>query len=206
MTRDCTPAYPASLTGRATISGRFTDAGGVASYDFEERSASRGRTLGTWHVVATGRTGASYSTGLLAPGSEACLRMRSRDSVGNVSPWTVAKCTTLPLDNTWMSGGVTHRSTIALGGTYRALDAVGSRVVLAGQYGRQVVVTFLCGPGRATAQVYLGSRSIGTGSLGARQVGRCTRVFTLSGDAAGSLQIVQRNRGVVDVDAIAIGR
>lgn len=199
-------AYPASFTGRATISGRFTDAGGVATYDFEQRSASRGGTLGTWHVVATGRTGASYSTGLLAAGSEACLRMRSRDSVGNVSPWTVAKCTTLPLDDTWMSGGVTHRSTIALGGTYRALGAVGSRVVLAGQYGRQVVVTFLCGPGRATAQVYLGSRSIGTASLGAHQVGRCTRVFTLSGDAAGPVQIVQRSRGVVDVDAIAIGR
>lgn len=198
--------YPSSLTGRASISGTFFDEDGVASYDFEARSAPRGRDFGAWQAVASARTSPSYVTGYLAAGSETCLRMRSRDTVGNVSPWTAAKCTTLPLDSTWLSGGATYRSSLALGGSFRALTSNGARVRLAGQYGRQVVVTFLCGPGRAAAQVYLGSRSLGSTSLTASRVSRCTRTFTAPRDTAGSVQIVQRSRGVVDVDAIAAGR
>jgi hypothetical protein len=74
-------------------------ASGTTAYDVQHRSAGYNGVFGApvlWQA-GTSATSALFSG---SPGSTYCFSTRALDAVGNVSPWSVEKCTALPLMNT----------------------------------------------------------------------------------------------------------
>lgn len=198
--------YLAALQGTLTMSASFVDDHSVVSHDIESRYAGPGQKLSEWKSAGSAVASAAFTSGTLKPGAEACVRMRGRDDVGNVSGWTAARCTTVPTDSSSMTGGTTIKSSLALGGTFRRLSSSGAKVSLGTQVGHEVLLSFICGPGRAKADVYAGGKLLGRVSLATTSARRCAKLLTVEAGFSGNVSVVQRGSGYVDVDAIAVGR
>jgi hypothetical protein len=61
-------------------------------FDVRMRAASTTGTLGAWKTVRSATTARSYTT-TVRTGHEACFEVRARDTAGNVSAWSKARCT-----------------------------------------------------------------------------------------------------------------
>jgi Fibronectin type III domain len=137
-----------------------TDSGsGVASYDVQQRSAAWNGGFGAWSSVASSTTTTAISvTGAL--GHEYCFEIRARDHAGNVSGWSAAHCTTLPLDDralTAGSGWSRVKDSAAYRGTLTRTATKGSKLTLSGaQVARIALVVRTCSS-CGKVGIYLGS-------------------------------------------------
>ncbi len=93
------PAAATQLARVFAVRWGGSDAGsGVGSYDVRYTRAAWNGKPGTPVPWKAGTTATSGSfTG--SPGYEYCFSVRARDHVGNVSGWSAARCTALPLDD-----------------------------------------------------------------------------------------------------------
>ena len=98
------PRAPFSL-GTITARWRASDAGSglaAAPYDVRWARGAHGKALGSYRVLATGIKATSV-TRILSAGTMGCFEVRAHDVVGNMSPWTVARCTAVALDDSAMN-------------------------------------------------------------------------------------------------------
>lgn len=73
-----------------------TDVSGIRSYDVQVRTAKWGNVPGSWTAWKT-RVAAESATYPGEPGRSYCFRVRAEDMAGNVSAWSGARCTALPM-------------------------------------------------------------------------------------------------------------
>lgn len=193
--------------GGVSFTYRATDAFGVGSYDVQWRSAAYGGGLGGWVTArsATTRTTLTRST---TPGSEWCFRFRARDLAGNVSGWSSARCSSLALENTWMSrAGRTKvlASSYAADRSVTQLDAGGASVQTQRSLsGRALAFWAISGPTRGRVAVYVGGVRLTTVST--RSATTARRLYTVTTSRSGVVRLARMGTGSVAVDAIAIER
>jgi hypothetical protein len=98
-------ALPTYTLGKATFSWTGTDAGsGVANYDVRYRKAAWNGTFGNYTTPAAGTaTKARSLTLATGAGYTYCFSVRAHDAVGNISGWTIDRCTAVPLDDRALS-------------------------------------------------------------------------------------------------------
>lgn len=73
-----------------------TDESGIRSYDVQVRTAKWGSLAGAWTAWKT-RATAESATYPGEPGRSYCFRVRAEDNAGNMSAWSGARCTALPM-------------------------------------------------------------------------------------------------------------
>ncbi|WP_143448342.1 hypothetical protein [Kineosporia sp. A_224] len=186
-----------------------TDDVAVSSYDAGVRTAASGSGLGPWTAPATwqGIT-ATSRTWSVAPGEDACFRVRARDAAGNVSPYSATKCVTVPLDDRALaaSAGTTRLAdTRALGGTATRLDRSGASVSLTGQTGRQIAVVVLKGPGQGSVEVLADGVRLGSVPLAATSWKRVT-VSMPATTFTGAVTVRSTSSAPARVDGLAVLR
>jgi hypothetical protein len=82
-----------------TVRWSATDSGsGIASYDVRYRQAPWNGSFGNITLWRSATTATSV-TFAGAPGNTHCFSTRARDKAGNVSAWSVERCTAVPLDD-----------------------------------------------------------------------------------------------------------
>jgi len=123
------------LSNRITLSYTASDADSPTgiTYDVQSRTAASNAGFGSYTDLAHTTTARSLSrTG--SPGHEYCFRVRARDAVGNVSPWTPDRCTVVPLDDRAMasitSGWTRTTASAAYRGTLTKTHTAGARLRL----------------------------------------------------------------------------
>jgi large repetitive protein len=98
------PRAPFSL-GSVTARWRGSDAtSGLAAAPYDVRWArqAHGKALSSYRRLAS-RVTATALTRTLSAGTMACFEVRAHDRVGNVSAWSVARCSTVALDDAAMT-------------------------------------------------------------------------------------------------------
>jgi methionine-rich copper-binding protein CopC len=98
------PRAPFSL-GTVTARWRASDAGSglaAAPYDVRWARGAHGKPLGSYRLLAGGLKATSV-TRTLSAGTTGCFEVRAHDAVGNVSGWTVARCSVVALDDSAMT-------------------------------------------------------------------------------------------------------
>lgn len=207
-TADGSPALVPQVVGPLTYSFGARDDFEVASYDVGVRSAARGQDLGSWQTRWTGtrRTSVSMQAG---PGTERCFRFRARDVAGNTSPWSPARCSTLPVDDSELTAkGRVARETndIAIVGTYSELQQRGASLTLPGQTGRTVAVWVIRGPYQGPVDVYAAGHRLGRINMTASWQRRALVQLTAAKPWSGPVRLVSVSGKLARIDAVAVIR
>lgn len=197
-----------TLTASLNYSFGADDDYGVASYDVAVRSAPRGKPLGSWQTrwVSTRRSSVSVDA---RHGTQRCFRFRARDVAGNISAWSPARCSTLPVDDREFSrhGRVSSGGLdIAIGGTYSELRSRGASVTLAGQTGRTVALWVIAGPYQGPVDVYADGRRLGRVGLIADWQRRSVVTLRAARPWSGPVRVVAVSGKPARIDAIAVIR
>ena len=136
-TIDTTPPTAETITGGAfanpiqrsrsfSVGWTATDSqSGVQSYDVEYKRAFYNGSFGPW-VVWKNATSSTSATFTGSPGYTYCFVVRARDAIGNLSKWSVNKCTAVPLDDVSLKAslGWTRRTSSL---TYMGTNTYGTK-------------------------------------------------------------------------------
>jgi hypothetical protein len=205
------PASYLTTTAALTLSWRaVTDPwGGTPSYEVTERSAPHNGLFGAWSAPEP-TTGTSL-TYPVDRGTTYCHQVRAVGEDGGTGPWSPARCTAVPLDDTALtagSGWTTATGSVLYGGSARKSSATGAALTVSGVYGSRLALVASTCPTCGTVGVYVDNRLVGSVNLASRR-GTAQSVFllpsrTMSG-ATVTLKVLSRGR-VVTVDALAFLR
>lgn len=186
-----------------------TDVHRIGGFDVTRRITPAGaREPAAWESPAAWqRTTATRVSQRLEPGSEACFRVRARDEVGNLSPTSAARCTTVPFDDREVA--VTGSSRRTTGGRVGdTLTVLGTTAVLrtGTVTGSQVLLTArgstpFCFRVALDGRMLPGSRCVASSSDGYRQV----RV-SLGRTVTGRLRIEPLGSRSILLDSVAVLR
>lgn len=186
-----------------------TDVHRIGGFDVTRRITPAGaREPAAWESPAAWqRTTATRVSQRLEPGSEACFRVRARDEVGNLSPTSAARCTTVPFDDRAVA--VTGSSRRTTGGRVGdTLTVLGTTAVLRTSTvtGSQVLLTArgstpFCFRVALDGRTLPGSRCVASSSDGYRQV----RV-SLGRTVTGRLRIEPTGSRSILLDSVAVLR
>jgi len=95
------PTQRFTLATKVTVTWTGSDAvSGIAAYGVRWRRAAYNTDFGAWSTPVTAlATATARSFGGLQRGSTYCFAVDAVDKAGNTSPWTVGRCTAIPLDD-----------------------------------------------------------------------------------------------------------
>ena len=130
-------------------------AAGVASYDLGYRRAPWYAGFGPFIMWKSATTATSAVGG--AAGNSYCFAVRARDRAGNTSPWSVERCTAVPLDDRALaaSGPWTRATSSAhYAGTYSRSATNGAVLVRTGVYARRLALVATTCATCGTVRVY----------------------------------------------------
>lgn len=205
---------PAAVTlgDRATISYRATDADGVSNYQVRYRRARSDRGFEAWVYPDSWRatTATTRSIGI-ARGYEYCFSVRARDTLGNLTAWSLQRCVSRPLDDRSLSastGWSRATDAAALDGTVTTTTRKGAELRRGTVQARRVVVVATRCPSCGTADVFIGSTRVGRIDLRATTTER-QQVITLplqSKVLTGRLVIRTTSSSRVSIDGVALRR
>lgn len=162
-----TPGKPITVTLGAV------DAGGVAGYRVQRRTATVAGGLGPWAALPNLAGTATSTSATAGAGATVCLQVQAFDLANNSSPW-VQRCTSVALDNTALKPSKVGRKLqwVALkriAGAYlttlSSSKTKGAALTLPAGRGSKVSVVAAMGPGAGTIGVYVGGKLLGKRSL-----------------------------------------
>jgi hypothetical protein len=144
-------------------------------------------------------------------GHSYCYQVRAVGEDGVTGPWSPARCTAVPLDDTQLtagSGWSTTTGSTLYGGSARWATAGGSALTLGAVTGSRLALVASTCSGCGTVGVYVNNRLIGTVNLASRRVTTKSVFFLRSqtmSNATVTLKVTSRNRAVT-VDGLAVLR
>jgi hypothetical protein len=207
------PTSEFNANNAVQLAWKATDAGsGVANSDvrFQRTSVFGGPTSKwrTWKSKITAMSGVFTAEA----GYQYCFSVRSRDRAGDVSQWSAARCTFLPIDDNklYSSVGCVRQDKQVggwLGGTWSSMNGKGSWLqTFTPLTASRVGVVGETGPGLGTVAVFVGSFRVGTIDLSkaAPSLHRLILLPRLSGHRTGILKLVGLNSGGVRIDGVAV--
>lgn len=182
---------------------------GIAGYGVQSERANYNAGFGPWSAtVAAGTSPRSFSS--LRRGYTYCFHVRATDKVGNVSHWTTARCTAIPLDDRDLarSSGWTAVSPAGyFQHTASVSTKLGATLSVTGAQLRRVAVAATVCPTCGVVGVYLGNTRIATIDLHATSGGR--KLFTLPAfslrTATVTLRVLSTGKPV-QIDALGLSR
>jgi hypothetical protein len=160
------PLPDATLSSSVALSWHGSDPQtGVSDYQLRYRSASGGG-FGAWHspYALQDLSGTDLTATGLTAGHEYCYQLRGRDQVGNVSAWTSARCTALPVDDRALQASAHwHRKTSGnwWNNTATVSSTHGASLQIKRELDRVGVVATRCSNCGSIA-VYVGHKKIGS--------------------------------------------
>jgi hypothetical protein len=173
---DVPPPVPTVSIARTTLTPTwlttFTskDQGlGTSSYDVQYARGLFSAAPGPYSTVLSASTSTRFG-GTASRGYRYCVKVRARDLSQNVSGWSPATCTTVPLWWKQLTRAGSWRATVdsrVYSGSYVRPVSVGSTLSLSRGVGRAVVLVVTKIPGGGTITVRVGSGKIWTVSLAA---------------------------------------
>src|SRR5579864_2137658 len=184
---------------------------GVKNFDVRYERAPYNGHFTPWATWKSNYTG----TGAPFPGSAGntyCFEVRARDNVGNLSNWTGARCTDVPVNDTALTAGPgwsrVKSSTRYLGDdTYSATK--GATLTLASSFFRRMdLVVSVCN-GCGSVAVFFGSTSLGTFSLNSTTFQTRQLVFVhsyshISGPQTVTIRIVSPSGHPVMIEGLGL--
>jgi large repetitive protein len=197
------PRAPFSL-GTITARWRASDAGAglaAAPYDVRWARGAHGKPLGSFRLLASGVTSTSVSR-TLAAGTTGCFEVRAHDAVGNVSPWTVARCSVVALDDSAMtaSAGWTRAKDRRLyhGSAFTTTRHGATLTLPASAFDRAAIVATHC-PSCGSIAIFAGSHRLKVIDLSSASTRR--RVITAFGQfpfrtAELTIRVISRGKRV----------
>ncbi|ANC29796.1 hypothetical protein [Isoptericola dokdonensis] len=173
------------------------DAGQVTGYQVQMRTTAEFGPLSPWATV--GRTWRSADARSMRPmvygGDQICLRVRARDTAGNVSAWSKRRCATAPLTPIMYfdgfrafiddDGARTHEFAVVS----TRLDGFSTRTRHPLTDVRGVRVSVRTGPTAGRMKVYAGKRYLGTVNARSKSTGWHSRKVTIPADRASTGRI-----------------
>ncbi|GAA1937737.1 hypothetical protein GCM10009815_35940 [Nocardioides marmoribigeumensis] len=179
----------------------------VASYRTRFRSAGRNGAWSTWGtpVTSAGTATARTFTGLRR-GRTYCFATQAVDARGNVSAWTVPRCTAVPWDDrdlSWSSGWTRTQPSSWFRGTASSTRTRGQNLVIDATTRRIALVAQRC-PTCGKVEVRLGATRIGVVDLSgplARRVFNLPAFSTRTGTV--TVRVLSDGK-LVKVDALGL--
>ena len=123
------PSPPVKVARTLTVAYTAHDTGGagVSAYDVRYRAAAWNTAFHRWVQPAGWQaTRATNVAFALAPGHTYCFSVRAHDAAGNVSAWSTARCTTVPLDDVAMAASSGWRRMSSPGAFHHTLSLASS--------------------------------------------------------------------------------
>ncbi|WP_426564803.1 choice-of-anchor D domain-containing protein [Angustibacter sp. McL0619] len=202
-------AVLSSASVTLTWSGKDTGGAGLRSYEVRRRYASpygalnTASTPSTWSALTTTKLTTSLSAG-----HEYCFSVRARDAVGNVGAWSTERCTTVVLDDRYLSassGWTRAKSTSAAFGTYTSASRTGVSLTRTSVQGRRIAVVATTCSSCGSVDVYQGGVKLGRVSLvSARTTYRHVLWLPLRSTHSGTVVLKTTSSRSVRVDGIAV--
>lgn len=160
------PTTPFTGSSSATVRWTGTDSGGseIAKFEVQQRRAN---TAGTWSAWATSTHAPNVvsKSVALSQGYDYCFRVRGIDGSGNTSAWSAPRCTARYLDDRALAATSSWRritSSARLYGTATVATAKNATLTKPGVKGRRFTAVVTKCPTCGTANVYIGTKLIGT--------------------------------------------
>jgi hypothetical protein len=192
-----------------------TDVGsGVASYDVRyQRAPYNGPFSAVTYPKAWQATKSTSVTLTGAAGSAYCFSVRTRDTAGNSSPWSAARCTSVALDDRSLSASAGWKRVRASGdyaGTHTLSTRPGATLSRTGVQARRVAIVVTRCPSCGSIVVSLGSTRLGTVNLYAKTTQRKVVVWlpALPSVRSGTVtvRVTSRTGRAVRVDGLVVSR
>jgi len=179
------------------------------SYEVERQVAAYNGVLGApepW--LSVGATDAVYPA---EAGQTVCLRVRGLDQAGNASPWSVARCSTTPVNDRTLraKGWQEKKGKGYFSGDYVTARKRGATLTLTGVRARRVGLLVGVGRGQGSVSVSLGKSKLGTFSLSARDKAKqvVIPVATFGAVRTGRLKVTVTTKGrPVRIDGVYAGQ
>jgi hypothetical protein len=184
---------------------------GVKSFDVRWRKGTPAKAFTTWRSPRSWRTTKARTQTLrgLDAGWTYCLSIRSRDRLGNVSPWSAPQCVTRMLDDRALAAGKgwSRMSASGLyGGSATRSTRKGATLSTKGTF-RRVAVSALRCPSCGTVQVKAGGTVLKTLDLRSQRTGVRTWVSKVRKRARGTVRLTVVSSGrPVAVDSFGLSR
>jgi hypothetical protein len=202
------PVSTTSLAKSFAVRWAGSDGNGVSSYDVRYTKASWKSKFGaavTWKSVTATRS--ATFTGAL--GYEYCFSARAHDMAGNVSRWSAAKCSAIPLDDRALAASTGWKKLTGkafLYGTARQATAKGKTLMIKGALSGRAVLYVDKGKGFGTVKVLYNGKVVKTISL-ASTVRRMKVAVTLPRLTKTTTIVIKTTSAkTVQIDALLLAR
>jgi subtilisin family serine protease len=185
---------------------------GVQSYDVEYKRAYYYGSFGKW-VMWKGATHATSATFTGAPGYTYCFVVRARDAFGNLSNWSVNRCTAVPLDDASLAAslGWTRRTSSR---TYMDTNTYGTKkfitLTLSNVKAKHLAILVTDCNGCGIVEVLVGSKNVGwvgLSSIGTQYIKLISLKIPSTGVGPSTITIKIESSGApVYIDGLGISR
>jgi hypothetical protein len=207
------PTSRVTMTSTVRSAWTGSDVGsGLASYDLRTLAAPSNGGWQGWRLPSAWQRTSATSATMTRPyqGWTKCFSTRSRDAAGNVSAWSSARCTAVPLDDRSLSAstGWTRTQTSGwFGGTSTVTSRYGAYLTRAGlQTKRLHLIALKCSTCGKVA-VYVGGKRLTTVNLYAAKAIRATIALPTFAYTDGRVTIKVVTSGKkVRIDGLATSR
>jgi hypothetical protein len=207
------PTSAVSTVGSVKVSWSGHDSSGVAYYQLRDQVASYSGGFSAWSAPSNWQhlTSSSVTATGLARGTDHCFEVRAVDPAGNVSPWTPARCTAVPLDDRSVSRSSGWKQSSGRGyfaGTITSTTKKGAALSRSHAVVHRIALLATTCANCGTVRVAVGSRSVGTVNLHSsstrRQVLKALPTFSLR---SGTVTLTVTSSGkTVAVDGLLLSR
>ena len=184
---------------------------GVASYALQWQRAPYNGEMGSWSAPLTGITASSRTFTGLAPGGTYCYQVQATDHAANLSGWTSARCTAIPLDDRALAESAGWTAVKPAGyfkGTAMVTSKRGQTLTATGVNTRRVAVVAKTCPSCGVVGVYVAGVKIGEMNLKAATTGRKVTMlppFAMREGVKVVLKVLSTGK-VVQIDALGLSQ
>jgi hypothetical protein len=188
-----------------------TDAtSGVAAYQVQTRKAPWNGVFGAWSLWKTVDDAVRSATFTGSLGNTHCFRVRAKDNAGNVSAWSAAKCTALPLDDPSLAATGTWSRGTGTGyyqGTFSRSTTGGSSLTKTGVNAKAVSVLVTKCPTCGSIKLYWAGGFLRQVSLVSTTIQKkqLVQIVSFTTPQTGSVKVTVAGSGKkVEIDGLAV--
>lgn len=199
------------LDDPTAVSWEATDPDGPLSYDLVRRVAPPSSGFGTWSSELSSGSGSGLTLDLV-PGTH-CLRVRARDALSNVGPYTVATCFGIPIPAAAGSESAHWQDVNAADayhGTLLSTRTKGASIEFTGLRYRRLILVASRVPDGGRVDVFVGTKREARidleGALSRRKVYSIDTRSNVSGGKKVRIVVSSPDGDLVQVEALGVSR